>query len=103
VATLDSDVGTRARFADAFLPSVSADGPVAVAEIRVQDVVDFVAAATHRYQPRTVELVASALRSFFGSCARRGYVATGWRMRSRWSGIARPVLFAIWIQHGSSS
>ena len=35
------------------------------AEIRVQHVVGFVAAATRRYRPRTVELAASALRSFF--------------------------------------
>jgi len=60
--------GTRrnyARFAGAFLQTVFADGPVAVAEIRVRDVVDFVAAATRRYRPKTVELEASALRSFF--------------------------------------
>lgn len=60
--------GTRrnyGRYADAFLRTVFADGPVVVAEIHVRDVVDFVAAATHRYQPRTVELAASALRSFF--------------------------------------
>ena len=60
--------GTRrnyARFAGAFLQAVFAGGPVVVAEIRVQHVVGFVAAATRRYQPRTVELAASALRSFF--------------------------------------
>jgi integrase/recombinase XerD len=60
--------GTRrnyARSAGAFLQTVFAGGPVAVAEIRVQHVVDFVAAATLRYRPKTVELEASALRSFF--------------------------------------
>jgi integrase/recombinase XerD len=60
--------GTRRnydRFAAAFLQTVFADGPVAVAEIRVQDVVGFVAAETRRYRPKTVELAASALRSFF--------------------------------------
>jgi integrase/recombinase XerD len=31
----------------------------------VREVVDFVGAATCRYQPRTVELVATSLRSFF--------------------------------------
>ena len=60
--------GTRrndARFAGAFLQGVFAGGLVVVAEIRVQHVVGFVAAAARRYQPRTVELAASALRSFF--------------------------------------
>lgn len=60
--------GTRrnyARYAGAFLQEVFAGGPVEVAEIRVQHVARFVAAATCRYQPRTVELAASALRSFF--------------------------------------
>src|ERR1039457_501032 len=60
--------GTRrnyARYAGAFLQEVFAGGPVEVAEIRVQHVARFVAAAPCRYQPRTVELAASALRSFF--------------------------------------
>jgi site-specific recombinase XerD len=60
--------GTRrnyARFAGAFLQAVFAGGPVVVAEIRVQHVVGFTAGLTRRYQPRTVELAASALRSFF--------------------------------------
>src|SRR5260221_7301698 len=60
--------GTRryyARFVRAFLQAVFADGPVEVAGICVRDVVDFVGAATRRYQAGTVELAASALRSFF--------------------------------------
>src|ERR1017187_3537418 len=60
--------GTRrnyARFAGAFLQAVFAGCPVVVAEIRVRHVVGFVAVATRRYRPRTVELAASALRSFF--------------------------------------
>lgn len=60
--------GTRrnyGRYAGAFLQTVFADAPVMVAEIGVQDVVDFVTAATRRYRPRTVGLAASALRSFF--------------------------------------
>ena len=36
-----------------------------VARIRVRDVVGFVGGLTGRYQPRTVELAASSLRSFF--------------------------------------
>lgn len=60
--------GTRrnyARFGGAFLQTVFADGPVMVAEIGVRDVVDFVGGLSRRYRPRTVELAASALRSFF--------------------------------------
>lgn len=60
--------GTRrnyARFVRAFLQAVFADGPVEVVDICVRDVVDFVGAATRRYQAGTVELAASALRSFF--------------------------------------
>jgi integrase/recombinase XerD len=60
--------GTRrnyARFVRAFLQAVFADGRVEVADICVRDVVDFVGAATRRYQAGTVELAASALRSFF--------------------------------------
>jgi site-specific recombinase XerC len=60
--------GTRwnyARFAGVFLETVFAGGPVVPSEIRVQHVVGFTAGLTRRYQPRTVELAASALRSFF--------------------------------------
>lgn len=60
--------GTRAnygRYARAFLQAVFADGPVDVATIRVADVAGFVGELTRRYRPRTVELAASALRSFF--------------------------------------
>jgi integrase/recombinase XerD len=61
-------LGTRrnyARFAAAFLQFVFADGPVAVAQIRPRDVVEFVGGLSSRWQPGTVELAASALRSFF--------------------------------------
>jgi len=61
-------VGTRRnyeRYAQAFLARVFADGPVDVAAIQAGDVVGFVGDLTGRYQPRTVELAASALRSFF--------------------------------------
>jgi integrase/recombinase XerD len=60
--------GTRrnyARFVGAFLDAVFPDGRVEVEQIGVRDVVNFVGAATGRYQPRTVELVATSLRSFF--------------------------------------
>lgn len=60
--------GTRrnyARFARAFLQSRFADGPLDVAEVRARDVVEFVVVLSRRYRPRTVELAASSLRSFF--------------------------------------
>lgn len=60
--------GTRrnyARFARAFLQSTFADGPLDVAEVRACDVVEFVVVLSRRYRPRTVELAASSLRSFF--------------------------------------
>ena len=61
-------LGTRhnyARFVRAFLQAVFAEGAVGVAEIHPRDVVEFVGGLTRRYRPGTVELAASALRSFF--------------------------------------
>lgn len=60
--------GTRrnyARFAGAFLQTVFPDGRVEVGQICMRDVIDFVGAATGRYQPATVELAATSLRSLF--------------------------------------
>ncbi len=60
--------GTRRnyeRYAQAFLATVFANGLVDVAAIQAGDVAGFVGDLTGRYQPRTVELAASALRSFF--------------------------------------
>src|SRR6266436_5309865 len=60
--------GTRRnyrRYAQVFLETVFAGGPVDVGAIHVRDVVGFVGDLTGRYQPRTAELAASALRSFF--------------------------------------
>jgi len=60
--------GTRrnyARFVRAFLQSVFADGPVDVAKIHPREVVEFVGDLASCYQPRTVELAATSLRSFF--------------------------------------
>jgi integrase/recombinase XerD len=59
--------GTRRnymRYAGAFLETVFTDGPVDAERIRVGDVAGFVGGLTLRYQPRTVELAASAMRSF---------------------------------------
>jgi site-specific recombinase XerD len=57
--------GNYGRYAWVFLETVFADGPVDVAAIHVREVVGFVGDLTSRYQPRTVELATSALRSFF--------------------------------------
>ncbi len=60
--------GTRrnyVRFVRAFLEKVVADGPVDVAQFHARDIVGFVGGLTRCYRPRTVELGASALRSFF--------------------------------------
>ena len=60
--------GTRrnyVRFVGAFLETAFRDGRVEVPVICAGDVVDFVSAMTSRYQPKTVELVATSLRSFF--------------------------------------
>jgi hypothetical protein len=60
--------GTRrnyARFVRAFLQTVSGDGPVRVALIHPREVAGFVGGLPGRYRPRTVELAASSLRSFF--------------------------------------
>jgi integrase/recombinase XerD len=54
-----------ARSVRAFLDAVFADGPVDLARISVHDIVGFVSAATVRYRPPTVQLVATSLRSFF--------------------------------------
>jgi site-specific recombinase XerD len=53
------------RHASAFLEQAFAAGPAGVEEITVAHVAGFIAAAACRYQPRTVELAATALRSFF--------------------------------------
>ena len=57
--------GNYARYTGEFLWAVFPAGRVDVGQIRVGDVIAFVGAAAHRYQPRTVELVATSLRSFF--------------------------------------
>lgn len=54
-----------ARFVRAFLQTVFGDGEVDLEGICVRDVVGFVSASTRRYQPATVQLVTTSLRSFF--------------------------------------
>ena len=60
--------GTRrnyARFAGGFLERMFPDGQVEVERISVGDVVGFIGVSARRYNPRTLELVATSLRSFF--------------------------------------
>lgn len=60
--------GTRAnycRFVGEFLEATFPEGQVQVGDLCAGQVIGFVAGATGRYQPKTVELVASSLRSFF--------------------------------------
>lgn len=60
--------GTRvkhARSVRVFLEERFPDGRVEVGGLDAHDVVEFIRAATRRYRPRTVELVATSLRSFF--------------------------------------
>ncbi len=60
--------GTRrnyARFVRTFLQTVFPGGRVQVAVIHAREVTGFVSGLTDRYRPRTVELAATSLRSFF--------------------------------------
>ena len=61
-------VGTRVnygRFVGAFLEATFPDDRVDVGQIGAGHVIQFIAGAADRYQPKTVELVATSLRSFF--------------------------------------
>lgn len=61
--------GTRCnyvKYVRMLLETVIADAPAGTAEIGPHEVVEFVRGLTRRYRPGTVELGASALRSFFG-------------------------------------
>ncbi|MCA1679326.1 MAG: hypothetical protein LC777_10465, partial [Actinobacteria bacterium] len=56
--------GTRVnygRFVGAFLEDRFPDRRIEVGDLCAQDVIDFIGAASHRYQPRSVELVATSL------------------------------------------
>ena len=73
-------VGTRtnyARWVRAFLEERFPDGRVQVEELGARDVVAFISAASCRYQPRTLELVATSLRSFFRFLRTQGLGANG--------------------------
>ncbi len=53
------------RFVGSFLQETFPDDQVDVGKIGAGHVIGFIAGAADRYQPKTVELVASSLRSFF--------------------------------------
>lgn len=68
--------GTRrnyARYVGEFLVAVFDDRGVEFAEVRAPEVGAFVAGLSGRYQPRTVEHAASALRTFFGFLRAQGW------------------------------
>lgn len=72
--------GTRnnyARYVRVFLEHRFPDGHVEVERIGAGDVVEFIAATVRRYRPRTVELVATSLRSFLRFCRSEGRGAEG--------------------------
>jgi integrase/recombinase XerD len=72
--------GTRenyARWVRAFLDERYPDGRVLVEELGAGDVVGFIGAASRRYQPRTLELAATSLRSFFRFLRGQGLGAEG--------------------------
>jgi len=57
--------GNYTRYVREFLVAVFADGPVELGQVHTREVVAFVVGLSGRYRPRTVELAASSLRSFF--------------------------------------
>lgn len=59
--------GTRAnysRWVRAFLDGRFPDGHVQVHDLVARDIVEFISVASRRYQPRSLELLATSLRSF---------------------------------------
>jgi len=73
-------VGTRANYARwvrAFLDERFPDGRVQAERLGAPDVIAFISAASRRYQPKTLELVATSLRSFFRFLRAQGLGAEG--------------------------
>jgi site-specific recombinase XerD len=66
-----------ARFVRAFLEERFPGGRVEIGDLHALDVVTFIGLAADRYQPRTVELVATSLRSFFRFLRSQGLGAVG--------------------------
>lgn len=73
-------VGTRSnydRWVRKFLDERFPDGRVRIDELGAGDVIDFISAVSRRYQPRTLELAATSLRSFFRFCRANGVGSEG--------------------------
>ena len=65
------------RFVRSFLEDRFPDGRVDVDELDARDVIEFIGTAARRYQPKTLELVATSLRSFFRFLRGQGLGAEG--------------------------
>lgn len=66
-----------ARWVRVFLDERFPDGYVQVEGLGAQDVIEFMGAASRRYQARSLELVATSLRSFFRFLRSQGLGAEG--------------------------
>ena len=98
--------GTRvnyARWVRAFLDERYPDGRVQVEELGARDVIEFIGAASRRYQPKTLELVATSLRSFFRFLRAEACGDRHWRPWSRWCRTGGAESSGIWIPDRSSS
>lgn len=69
--------GNYARWVREFLDGCFPDGRVRVEELGTREVIAFISATSRRYQPRTLELVATSLRSFFRFCRAQGLGSEG--------------------------
>lgn len=69
--------GNYARCVREFLNGCFPDGRVKVEELGTREVIAFISATSRRYQPRTLELVATSLRSFFRFCRAQGLGSEG--------------------------
>jgi integrase/recombinase XerD len=65
------------RWVRAFLDECWPDGRLRVEELGAEDVIGFIGETSRRYQPRTLELAATSLRSFFRFLRAQGLGAEG--------------------------
>jgi site-specific recombinase XerD len=69
--------GNYVRWVREFLDVRFPDGRVEVEVLGSREVIEFISAASGRYQPRTLEGVATSLRSFFRFCRAQGLGSEG--------------------------
>jgi integrase/recombinase XerD len=69
--------GNYARWVREFLDARFLDGQVEIEELGAREVIEFISATSRRYQPRTLEGVATSLRSFFRFCRSQGLGSEG--------------------------